>query len=78
MEAFPNIAAIPRPLYKFNGIPNPFWISGFVAGDSSFCVSIEKSSGNKVGHRVRLIFGTRLHIRDRGLLIGIAKYFKTL
>jgi hypothetical protein len=46
--------------------------------DSTFCVSIEKSSENKVGHRVRLIFGTCLHIRDRELLIGIANYFNIL
>jgi len=76
MKSFPNIVAVPRPHYKFNGIPNPNWISGFVAGDSTFCVTIEKSSENKVGHRVRLIFGTCLHIRDRELLIGIANYFK--
>ena len=78
MKAFPNIVAVPRPHYKFNGIQNPYWISGFVSGDSTFCVSIEKSSENKVGHRVRLIFGTCLHIRDRELLIGIANYFNIL
>nr|AYE93290.1 LAGLIDADG homing endonuclease [Termitomyces sp.]AYE93311.1 LAGLIDADG homing endonuclease [Termitomyces sp.] len=79
MEAFPNIVAIPRPHYKFNGILNPNWISGFVAGDSTFCVTIERSTENKVGgvrRRVRLIFGTCLHIRDKELLIGIANYFK--
>ena len=78
MEAFPNIVAIPRPVYIFNGIPDPYWISGFVSGDSTFCVSIEKSSSNKTGKRVRLIFGTALHIRDRGLLVGIANYFNIL
>nr|YP_009517164.1 LAGLIDADG homing endonuclease [Blastosporella zonata]YP_009517209.1 LAGLIDADG homing endonuclease [Blastosporella zonata]AYE93084.1 LAGLIDADG homing endonuclease [Blastosporella zonata]AYE93085.1 LAGLIDADG homing endonuclease [Blastosporella zonata] len=78
MEAFPNIVAVSRPHYNLKGIPNPNWISGFVTGDSTFCVTIEKSSGNKVGlrRRVRLIFGTCLHIRDRELLIGIANYFK--
>jgi hypothetical protein len=78
VKAFSNIIAVPRPHYKFNGIPNPYWISGFVTGDSTFCVSIEKSSENKVGHRIRLIFGTCLHIRDRELLIGIANYFNIL
>lgn len=75
VKAYPNIKAVPRPHYKFKGVPNPYWISGFVAGDSTFCVSIEKSSENKIGHRVRLIFGSCLHIRDRELLIGIANYF---
>lgn len=71
--AFPNIVPIERPEYKFNGIPNPFWISGFATGDSSFIVSIEKST-NKVGKRVILIFGTCLHIRDKDLLIGMGNY----
>jgi hypothetical protein len=31
MKAFPNIVAVPRPHYKFNGIQNPYWISGFVS-----------------------------------------------
>ena len=73
MEAFPNIKPVARPHYNFTGIPDPFWISGFVSGDSTFCVSIEKSI-NQIG-RVRLIFGTCLHIRDKALLIGIANYF---
>jgi hypothetical protein len=73
-EAYPNIVPVARPPYKFTGIPDPNWISGFVSGDSSFCVSIEKSN-NKIGHRVRLIFGTCLHIRDKALLVGIANYF---
>lgn len=75
--AFPNIVPVVRPEYKFNSIPSPFWISGFVSGDSTFSVSIEKSN-NKLGKRVRLIFGTCLHIRDKDLLIGMANYFKNL
>jgi len=74
IEAFPNIEPVPRPHYKFNGIPDPFWISGFISGDSTFCVSIEKSN-NKIGQRVRLIFGTCLQVRDKALLIGIVNYF---
>ena len=76
-EAFPNIVPIDRPQYEFKGIPDPFWISGFVSGDSTFSVSIEKST-NKVGTRVRLIFGTCLHIRDNQILRGIANYFNIL
>lgn len=30
---------------------------------------------NNIGKRVRLIFGTCLHIRDKELLIGMANYF---
>ena len=48
-------------------------MSGFATGDSTFSVSIEKST-SKVGKRVRLIFGTCLHIREEDLLKGIANY----
>jgi len=76
-KAFPNITPVARPGYVFNGIPDPMWIAGFVSGDSGFTVSIEKSH-NKLGRRIRLIFGTGLHIRDTGLLKGMAKYFSNL
>ena len=77
LEAFTNIETIDRLEYKFKGIPNPLWVSGFVSGDSTFCVSIEKGT-TKLGKRVRLIFGTCLHIREKNLLIGMSKYFSSL
>lgn len=57
--------------------PNPLCVSGFVSGDWTFSVSIEKGN-TKSGKRVRLIFGTCLHIREKNLLIGISKYFSSL
>jgi len=72
--AFPNILPVVKPEYIFKGISDPNWISGFVSGDSTFSVSIEKSS-NKLGFRVRLIFGTCLHSREKDLLVGISNYF---
>ncbi len=73
-EAFPNINPVIKPEYKFKGIPNPNWISGFATGDSSFRVSIEKNT-SVLGKRVRLCFNTCLHIREEKLLKGIANYF---
>lgn len=35
-QAFPNIIKEKRPDYKFIGIPNPFWVAGFISGDGSF------------------------------------------
>ena len=77
LEAFPNIEILDRLEYKFKGIPDPLWVSGFATGDSTFSVSIEKGT-TKLGKRVRLIFGTCLHIREKDLLIGISKYFNNL
>jgi len=76
IEAFPNIKYISRPGYLFMGIPDPFWISGFVSGDSSFYASIEKSRTKR--SRVRLVFGTCLHIKDKAILICIRNYFNIL
>ena len=45
-----------------------------MTGDSTFSVSIEKST-SRIGKRVRLIFGTCLHIREKDLLKGMANYF---
>jgi len=77
LEAFPNIETLNRFEYKFKGIPDPTWVYGFVTGDSTFSVSIEKET-TKLRKRVRLIFGTSLHIREKDLLIGISKYFNSL
>lgn len=35
-EAFPNIIPVNRPEYIFKGIPDPYWVSGFINGDGSF------------------------------------------
>lgn len=75
-EAFPHIVPVNRPEYEFKGIPHPYWISGFASGDST-PGEPGVSSNNKIGKRIRLIFGTHLHIRDKELLIGIGNYFKS-
>ena len=72
-KAFPNIIPVERPKFKNLNIPDPNWISGFCSGDSSFSISIEKSN-NKIGKRVRLIFETCLHIKDKQILINIKNY----
>jgi hypothetical protein len=77
IKAFPNISPVERPTHNPTNIPNPFWISGFVSGDSTFSVSIEKSN-NSLGTRVRLLFGTCLHFRDMPLLLVMSNYFNQL
>lgn len=76
-SAYPNIIGEARPEPKTATIPDPFWISGFVSGDSTFSVSIENST-SRLGKRVRLIFGTCLHIRDKDLLVAMGNYFNNL
>ena len=35
-NVFSNDEPIARPEYKFSGIPDPYWITGFVSGDSTY------------------------------------------
>ena len=70
-NAFPNIMAKDRPEYFFKGIPNPFWVSGFISGDGSFQIVL-RNSNNQVFARL----GIHLHVRELEVLKGLATYFK--
>ncbi len=72
-KSFPNIQEKNRPMYTFKGIPDPFWISGFISGDGSFHI-VYDLTGNKP--RVLARFGIHLHIRDLEILKGILAFFK--
>jgi len=69
---------IPKPDYIFKGIPDPFWISGFISGDGSFNLKIGNSATTSIGVRVRLRFGIGLHIRELDVIKGLATYFNLL
>lgn len=75
-DAFPNIPFVSRPEYKFNGIPDPFWVAGFTSGEGSFHLNI-KSSETNISHRVSLRFSINLNIRDAEVLKGLVTYFNT-
>ena len=70
-NAFPNIFAKDRPEYFFKGIPDPFWVSGFISGDGSFQIVL-RNSNNQVFARL----GIHLHVREIEVLKGLATYFK--
>lgn len=75
-KAFPNIIQKDRPEYLFNGIPDPFWVSGFTSGDGSFHVVAVKNNGKTTGVLAR--FSIHLHVRDLEVLKGLSTYFKSL
>ena len=79
---FPNIIPKDRPEYKFKGIPNPFWVSGFTSGDGSFHIVIRglnsKPGPFRIGTGVFVRFSIHLHIREVEILKGLATYFKLL
>ncbi len=58
--------------FKFEGIPNSYWIAGFVSGDGSFNIKTTKVRFGKV----QLRFAVHLHIREDEVIKGLAKFFK--
>ena len=74
--AFLNFVSITRPAFKFNGIPDPFWVAGFISGDGSFYLKIKKSEKD-IGclRSVSLIYSFHLHIRELEVLKGLCDYF---
>ena len=81
--AFPNFVPTTRPAFKFNGIPDPFWVAGFISGDGSFYLSIRSkisptSAKGNIWRSVSLIFGVNLHIRDKDVIQALAYYFNSL
>ena len=69
--AFPNVMEKVRPEYFFKGVPDPFWLSGFVSGEGSFHV-VAITSNKEAFTR----FSVHLHIRDLDVLKGINIQFK--
>ena len=72
-NVFPNIKIKEKPKYEFNGIPSPFWLSGFISGDGSFHIVFRSTAVNAP---VFLRFSVHLHIRDLEVLKGINTYLK--
>lgn len=79
--AFPNFVPVSRPAFKLNGIPNPFWVAGFISGDGSFFFSIRTKTSpvsTNIWRIVSLILKVDLHIRDKEVVQVLAFYFSLL
>ena len=80
---FLNFVPVTSPAFKFNGIPDPFWVAGFISGDGSFYLSIRSkfsptSTTGNILRSVSLIFGATLHLRDKEVIQALASYFTLL
>ena len=54
---------------------NPYFVTGFCDGESSFVVTFMKSSNHRTGWRLKLVFSISLHNKDRAILERIQNYF---
>lgn len=68
---FKDIKPLERPEYKISdNLLNPYWVSGFSEGDSSFQVSVSNTT-----NQVRVIYNINLHQRDLPLILKIQEFF---
>jgi len=54
---------------------NPYWISGFVDGEGTFYIGINKSTTMTIGYQVLPEFRVVQHYKDIKLLYALKKYF---
>ena len=54
---------------------NPWWVTGFVDAEGSFCMSIFKSKTASIGWTIEPCFIITLHERDLDLLNDIKNFF---
>ena len=74
--AFPDTKQVFRPNVKFEGIPDPNWVSGFVSGEGCFLVNIFTAGTVNTGRfYVQLKFQLTQHSRDQVLIIYLKDYF---
>jgi len=81
--AFLNFVPVPRPAFQFKGVPDPFWVAGFISGEGSFYLNIRSkisptSTTGNTWRSVSLIFGVTLHFRDKEVIQALASYFTLL
>jgi hypothetical protein len=65
-----DINLLERVEFKFEGIPSPYWIAGFISGDGSFNIKTTKARTGKV----QLRFAVHLHIREEQVIKGLAQF----
>jgi len=73
-ETFPNMIPVVRPKVNISEIKNVYWLVGFVEGEGSFMVVIQKSKSKKITDNISLRFVITQHYKDSVLLDNIANY----
>nr|QBM09615.1 hypothetical protein [Dactylella sp.] len=72
-KKFPKVNPVSRPIIVDQTIKYPHWLAGFITGESTFSISIFKST-TKVGYAVKLIFRITQHSRDVELMKSLIGY----
>ncbi len=67
---FPNVKSLDKPIFEVTNLPlDPYWVSGFSEGDSSFYAHIYN------GKHVRATYIIELHSKETSLLYKLKEFF---
>jgi len=70
-----NVQTIRVDLNYNGSILNPWWVTGYCDGESSFSIIIRKSKTHKLGWSVEPCFQIDIHKKDIAILEQIKNYF---
>lgn len=73
-KSFPNMTPALRPEVESSEIKDIHWFLGFVEGEGSFLVVIQKSKSKKIPFSVSLRFTITQHNKDLELMVYLSKY----
>lgn len=71
----PNIIAQPKPVLNLPLNLDPYWVSGFVAGDGGFSIYVNKSVDHILDKKVYYAFHITQHSKDLQLMRLFVKFF---
>jgi hypothetical protein len=54
---------------------HPAWVTGFIDGEGTFAVAIQRNSTMALGYQVQLQFVITQHIRDAALMVKFLEFF---
>jgi len=74
-EFYPNISPISRPALILPTSLNPFWVSGFCAGEGGFSLLVRTKKGYSLGEKVDYVFRVTQHSRDIALMVLFISFF---
>ena len=73
---FLTVPTAPRPVIRFEGIPHPNWLAGFVDGDGCFYVNTRKSNVYSSGYQIIISLSISQHVRDELLFTKFIDYLE--
>jgi hypothetical protein len=76
LKFYPNIKPYEKPSVNLPEILNPYWVSGFVAGDGGFSIYVRPISKSSSSEKVNCRFHVAQHIKDIELMKLFIDFFK--